>query len=134
MAYAAGRSGARLYTHTTQALATGRYPFLSFTRAAGIQKNTRMKLNIRVLHIYYLVWRLPISGPQGWRLSGNWGAKSPRDCRRKDSNYLATRAVLSLWKHEIKQPDLPPLPFKITDSYKQPRFNPGTLNSERNAL
>jgi len=38
MAYAAGRSGARLSTHTTQALITGRYPFLSFTRAAGIQK------------------------------------------------------------------------------------------------
>jgi hypothetical protein len=40
--------------------------------------NTRMKLNIRDLHIYYLAWRLPISGPQAWRLAaaknacGSW--------------------------------------------------------------
>jgi hypothetical protein len=39
-----------------------------------------VKLNIRVLHIHYLAWRLPISGPQGWSLAaakspcGSWGA------------------------------------------------------------
>jgi len=35
-------------------------------RELRVYKNTRMKLNIRVLHIYYLAWRLPVSGPQGW--------------------------------------------------------------------
>jgi hypothetical protein len=43
-------------------------------------KNTRMNLNIRVLHIHYLTWRLPISGPQGRSLAaaknacGSWWA------------------------------------------------------------
>jgi len=50
----------------------------SLTRAAVIQKHPDA-INIRVLHIHYLAWRLPICGPQGWSLAaaknacGSWG-------------------------------------------------------------
>jgi hypothetical protein len=69
MAYAAGRSGARLSVHTAQALATLAGIHANPLRELLVYKNTRMFNLIRVLHIHYLAWRLPISGPQGWSLA-----------------------------------------------------------------
>jgi transcriptional regulator with XRE-family HTH domain len=53
-----------------------------------------MRLNIRDLHIHYLAWRLPISGPQGWSLAaakspcGSWEVSPSVDVAKKIADAL----------------------------------------------